>query len=199
MSLSYLRAGETDLGGILLQQFVAKWGKVTETLSENPPAPFAKDPEFGASLAEILNAAKDAQASLDRGDVKTAVATLTPVRGILADVRRRNGLRTLSDCIDDISGKMDVLWKLRQSKFDSHDPSQARQASDAVSALGPILDRCGQQPPTQNREQFERLIHQASSSVNDARQALAAQDTDRFIRIVRELRSIDHILFQQFD
>lgn len=199
MSLSYLRAGETDLSGVLLQQFIDKWQQMAKAWTADPPVPFASDKQLKNSLGEILRTAQDAQVQLNAGDTSKATATLVRIRGMVGDIRHRNGIRTLSDCIDDISSKMDALWALRQSKFDSHNSSQAKQASAIVASLGPIVERCGQHRPSQNGEQFARLIHQASSSLSGAKDALAAQDTDRFIRIVRELHSIDNILFQQFD
>ncbi len=199
IAVSYLRAGETELGEISLQQFVDRWERLAATLTAEPPAPFDADPKFAASFEEILKAAKNAQVQLAGGNAGKALAELEPVRALLAEVRRRNGIRTLSDCIDDISNQMDLLQNLRDRSFDINDPGKASKASAAIAALAPILDRCARQPPPKNREQFDRLIQQASSSVETARDALTVRDADRFIRVVRELRSIDHILFQQFD
>lgn len=199
MSSSYIRAGNTDLGDMLLQQFIDKWTRLADAWSQNPPDQFAKDPKLKTSLEEILRTAKDADAALQGGDATKATEILGHIRSAIADLRRRNGVRTLSDCIDEISAQMDALWKLREGQFDSHDSSQAKGALDIVETLKRIIDRCGRQTPANNKEQFERLLHQASSSLEDARQSIDEQDTDRFIRIVRELHAIDNILFQQFD
>lgn len=198
VAVSYLRAGETDLADVSLQEFIDKWERAMTTLA-SPPAPFDADPKFAASLKDVLKAAKDAQDVLAHGDAAKALADLQPIRGILADVRQRNGIVTLSDCIDDVSNQMSLLQRLREVKFDLNDPAQSKKAHDVTAALGPILGRCAQQPPVKNKEQFDRLIRQASSSIESAQEALTAHDADRFIRIVRELLSIDHILFQQFD
>jgi hypothetical protein len=199
ISQSYLRAGETELGEISLEQFVAKWEQVTKSFSAAPPAPFDKDPKLPASFAEILKAAKDGQASLVHGDISKAIADLEPVRAILAEVRRRNGIRTLSDCIDDVSNEIKLLQNVRERSFDVSDSTQIQQAFNVMAELGPMLERCQSQPPERNRDQFDRLVQQASHSVENAREALAARDAKRFVRILRELRSIDHILFQKFD
>jgi hypothetical protein len=198
IALSYLRSGETELGGISLATFIDEWSALDKRLTANPPAPFDKDPQFTATLADVLKHAQDSQERLVQGDVTGAVTKLEPIRAILAQLRHRNGMRTLSDCIDDISGKMDRLQEMRDAKFNGADQQQVKVARGVLDGLLSVLRACQQQSPKKNQEQYKRLIDQAVSSVESAKDALAAHDPDRFIRIVRELRSVDRILFQQF-
>lgn len=198
IALSYLRSGETELGGISLATFVDDWSALDKRLAANPPAPFDKDPQFTVTLADVLKHAQDSQERLVHGDSTGAVAKLEPIRSILAQMRHRNGVRTLSDCIDDISAKMDRLQAMRDARFNGGDQQQAKVAQETLGSLSSVLRLCQQQSPEKNQDQYKRLIEQASSSVDSAKDALATHDSDRFIRIVRELRSIDRILFQQF-
>lgn len=198
LALSYLRSGETELGGISLATFIDEWSALDKRFAANPPAPFDKDSQFAATLADVSKHAKDSQERLSQGDASGAVAKLEPIRSILRQMRRRNGIRTLSDCIDNISAQMDRLQALRDAKFDGEDRRQMNAAKETLDSFSPVLRACKQQSPEANQDQYRRLIKQASSSVESAKNALVTHDTARFIRIVRELRSIDHILFQQF-
>ncbi|MBN9014382.1 MAG: hypothetical protein J0H25_15415 [Rhizobiales bacterium] len=198
IALSYLRSGETELGGISLATFIDEWSVLDERLTANPPAPFDKDPQFTVTLADVLKHAQDSRERLVQGDVTGAVTELEPIRSILAQMRHRNGVRTLSDCIDDIGAKMDRLQAMRDANFNSADQQQVEIAQEIVGSLSSVLRACQQQSPEKNQDQYNRLIDQAFSSVESAKEALATHDSDRFIRIVRELRSIDRILFQQF-
>jgi hypothetical protein len=198
IALSYLRSGETELGGISLATFIDEWSALDKRLAANPPAPFDKDPQFAASLADVLKHAQDSQERLVKGDVSGAIAKLEPIRAIAAQLRRRNGVRTLSDCIDDVSTKTGELQAMREAKLNISDQQQVKATQETLGSLSSVLRVCQQQSPEENQDQYKRLTSQAFSSVESAKDALATHDSDRFIRIVRELRSVDRILFQQF-
>ena len=114
-AMFYLRTGNPAVAGFDLKQMRAKWSAILEDYADDPPAPFAADPEFGASLSEVAAAIESGLEQVAAGDAEAGRAVLSPVRATLSDLRRRNRLYLPSDCIDEFSTAADALWRFRHA------------------------------------------------------------------------------------
>ena len=117
-ALSYLHTGNAGLAALALEDMAARWAALCDRFRDQPPAAFAEDPAWQASLDAITGRIETARAQLESGDTAGATAALAPIRAVLGDLRRRNGIVTFTDRIDAFSAAMATMWVHRRANPD---------------------------------------------------------------------------------
>ena len=199
-AVAYLHTGNPGLGALALDAMAARWAKLCDRFRDQPPAAFAQDPAWQASLDGITGRIETARAKLEAGDAKGAEATLKPIRGLLGDLRRRNGIVTHSDRIDAFSAAMDAIWVHRRNPPDMADPEILATISEQAGALRRALKALATEAPekTAADSQFQRLIEGSFVSLGTIDRSIEARDPALLISALREIRSSVQLLWMNF-
>lgn len=189
-AMHYYETGNSDLGELAFEQFVAEWKALAARYSGAPPSAYAKD----ASFAESLSAIEAKAASAAGSAPAEALLALKPIRADLAALRKRSGQRVFSDCIDAMNAAMDRLWEYRQK------PPDARRLpifQAATSATAARYRECLEQAPPAVRDsaEFRRMMEGALASLARLE---AAADAELIVSLLRELRSFDKLIWLRF-
>ncbi len=199
-ALSYLHTGNAGLAALALDAMAARWAALSDRFRDRPPAAFAADPAWRASLDAITGRIETARARLEAGDPQGAAAALAPIRAALGDLRRRNGIVTFSDRIDAFSAAMEAMWVHRRNPPDMADPQAiAALAEQARALLLALLDVATEAPKKIAADpQFQRLIEGAFGSMGSIDGAIQLRDQTILISTLRELRSTERLLWLYF-
>ncbi len=199
-AMSYLHTGNNGLAALALDAAAARWAGLCDRFRDRPPAAFAKDPAWQASLDAITGRLETARAQLESGDAKDAAATLAPIRAALGDLRRRNGIVTHSDRIDAFSAAMDAIWVHRRKPPDMADPQALAALAEQTRRLRRTLEDIANDPPakTAGDPQFQRLIEGAFGSLATIDRAIETRKQRLLINALREIRSSVKLLWMNF-
>jgi hypothetical protein len=199
-AVSYLRTENTALAALELDDMAAKWGDVIARYGEAAPDAFKDDAAWAATLRGVGVRLDNALDAIDAGDAKGAIETLAPIRGELADLRRRNGVTVFSDRIDEVSAAMDALWTYRRGTPDLADADVAHDIAAKTAVLAYVLERCRAQAPAAVRESadFSRLVEGSDEGIRRMWRALAERDEELLVNTLGELRAFERILFLKF-
>ena len=194
------RAANPDVAALELETFIEKWQVVIEKFADAPPDAFADDPRWRETLTEIASRAETALAAIDSGDAKAAGEAAAPVRGLLGDLRRRNGVNTYSDIIDALSAEMGAFAKYRRNPPDFADKAQVDAMLGQAAVMGYLFDQCEARAPAEvlASEEFKRLVDGARESLLKVWKAAETGDA-RLLQVgVGEIHSFERILFLRF-
>lgn len=199
-AMFYLRSDNQAVAALELDGFVARWDALVERWAGNPPDTYADDPAWAEALRDVAARGRRALALLDAGDGAGATAALAPVRGLLGELRRRNGVAIFSDCIDELSAAMDVFARHRRELDDLTDAEAAEPVRRHAAVVAWLFDRCDRRAPEAiaKDSEFRRLMDGAKVSMDKVWAAFETGDS-RLYRIgIGELRSFERILFLRF-
>lgn len=199
-SFSLRRSASPDIAALELESFIEKWQAVVENFVDAPPDAFADDPKWGETLKEIASRAETALAALDSGDAEAAEETLTPVRGLFGDLRRRNGVTTYSDVIDALSAEMEAFLKYRRNPPDFSDRGQVNAMLRQAAVVGYLFDQCAARAPEEllANAEFIRQIEGARESMEKVWKAAETGDLRLLSVGIGEVRSFERIMFLIF-
>lgn len=199
-AMSYLKTGNPGLAALALGATAVRWAALCDRFRDQPPAAFAQDPAWRASLDGITGRIADARAKLDAGDVKGARTALAPVRANLGDLRRRNGIETFSDRIDAFSAAIKTIWVYRRNPPDMADPEALAALAEQTAALRRALEHVAAGPPEKiaGDLQFQRLVAGSFQSIAAIDRAIETRDTAVLISALREIRSSEQLLWMNF-
>ena len=199
-AMFYLRTGNPAVAGFDLTQMQEKWAAVIDAYADDPPAPFAADPEFGPSLTAVAAAVDTGLEQVAADDAEAGREALAPVRAILSDLRRRNRLYVLSDCIDEFSAAADALWRFRHAPPDFADTDAVNDLRGSAAIVEYQLRRCRSlaEPAHGSGEEFRALFDGAAQSAHSLWPAIDAADEQRVINILREFRSFEQMIYLRF-
>ena len=199
-AMFYLRTGNPGVAALDLDAASDAWQSVVDRFGEAPPDAFAGDQSFGDTLSTVQTSLEQGLGLLDGGDVEEATAALAPIRDELAALRRRNGIRVYSDCVDEMNAAMDRLWTYRDAPpaFDQADQVNAVKRDAAVTDY--LYRRCYESAPEALREDesFQRLFEGSLTSLPLIYDALDQGNEAMLINILREIRSFDRMIWLQF-
>jgi len=196
----YSRSDNTPVAALALDEFVVKWGVVVEHFADSPPPEFAGDALWGETLRDILARAESGLESLDADDPKVAREAIGPIRGMLGELRRRNGVVTWSDLVDELSAAMDVLARYRRDVKDLDDAGTVAKVREQAAIVAALFERCSKEaaPKIAGEPEFIRLIEGASESMGRLLTSLETRSL-RLYRIgIGELRSYERIMYMRF-
>ncbi len=199
-AVAYLHTGNPGLAALALDAMAARWAGLCDRFRDQPPAAFAQDPAWRASLDDITGRVAAARAKLEAGDSEGAEAALKPIRAALGNLRRRNGIVTHSDRIDAFSAAMDAIWVHRRQPPDMTDPRIAAALTEQARTLHRTLADVAAGPSAKiaGDPQFQRLIEGAFGSIETIDRAIETRDQRLLINALREIRSSVKLLWMNF-
>lgn len=194
---NYLRTENAGLAMLDLGAAIDAW----KTVADAPaPAALAKDPRYANDVARIGAALNDGMAKAENGDTKAALAAIEPVREILFDLRRRNGLDTYPDCITELNAAMEDIYVYRRPEPDMSKPAVVDGMRSASARYQKLLAKCRSMAPASvaGSDEFKRLFDGTEKSVASMFPAIESGSANAVINVIRELRSFDRIVFFRF-
>jgi hypothetical protein len=196
----YTRTGNTPVAGLALDEFVMKWAALVDRYADSPPAVYASDQKFGETLREILTRAESGLEALDADDPETAREAISPIRGMLGELRRRSGVVTWSDLVDELSAAMDVLARYRREVKDLDDADAVTRVREQAAAVAALFVRCNKEaaPDIAGDPEFRRLVDGAAGSMEKLMKSLETKDSLLFRIGIGELRSYERIMYLRF-
>jgi len=199
-AMFYLRTGNPDVAYLDLDAAQAAWQSVVERFGEAPPDAFADDKNFGDTLTSVQVTLETGQSLIDTNDQAAAMEMLTSVRQELATLRSRNGVRSYSDCIDEMNASMDRLWTYRHEPPDFDEPDQVNAVKRDAAITDYLYRRCYEtaSPELQSDEAFKRMFEGSLVSLPLIYDALDQSNEAMLINILRELRSFDRMIWLEF-
>lgn len=159
-----------------MAQAMRAWAAIARQHAAAPAVPYAGDPLFAASLAEVNQVLAKADEQVRAGKLPEAHETLERVRDVLSAVRLRNGVVVFSDHMNDYHEVMEqVLIEGPKLLAGPQGPMRLMGLSGALAHLATRLDT---QAPAELRAQPEFAAGQkaVAQSVAALQAALLAQD-----------------------
>ena len=199
-AMFYLRTGNPGVAALELDAAENQWQALSERFRANIPDAFSEDPAFAATLTTIDQAFEAGASALQKEDMEAATIALDPIRTELAALRRRNGLRSYSDCVDDMNAAMDRLWAFRHEPPDFEDPAAVNKAKYEAAITHFLYQRCHDDAPDAEKAkpEFQRLFEGSLASLPLIFDALDQKNEGLLINLLRELRSFDRMIWLQF-
>ena len=196
----YLRTGNIGVAVFELQAMADIWTQARARFDENPPEPFAEDPEWQASLASISDGITAAAAQSREGDAKTARETVQRIRTMFSELRRRNGITVYADCVAELNAAIDSIWRFRRAPPDLTVAAEVDTFKAHVAVIDYLVRKCRDRAPQTYRddEMFDRLFSQSLEAIGRFDGALRDRNSRLLIDTLRELRSFDRMIFLRY-
>jgi hypothetical protein len=199
-AMSYLRTGNIDAAAFELEAMIAAWTALEGRFAGNPPDAFSDDPAYEEVIVRIGDDSEAALLAVDSGDPEGAGALLKPLHPLLGDLRRRNGLYLLSDCVREFYDAMDALWVYRHEMPDLSAAPARVEVLTKAAVVEYATGRCEAiaEPALREDPEFRRLFDIFYDGMAPLREGVIDQDSVRIINVLRELRSAQMLIFLRF-
>lgn len=196
----YARTGNTPIAALALDEFIVKWSALVATYADSPPAAYAAETDWSGVLGDILERAESGLEALDTDDAEAARTAIDPIRGILGDLRRRNGVITYSDHVNALSAAMDVLARYRREVKDLGDAQAVAAVREQAAIVSTLFEKCrsAATPDIAGDPEFMRLVDGAAESMGKLLKSLQTGDILLYRIGIGELRSYERIMFLRF-
>ncbi len=193
----YLRTGNAGIAQLELSQAVTEWQAILERFRDAPPPPFDKDAKWGESIGAVTSTLEDAKSGIESDPPKTVRAKLLPIRDWLHDLRSRNGVRVLADCIHELRPAMDTLYAFRRNPGDLSVASVRDELHQAATRYIDKINQCRGEAPEAVGESmdFQTRMKDAAESITMLTGDLEALGQLRAVNAIRALRSHDAFIY----
>jgi hypothetical protein len=197
VALGYLRTGNNELATLELERMREAWADVTH---RKRPEQFKDVSQFTTVMTDISMQLVGADMMLKSGRPENAATALAGVRSELSQLRRKNGVAVLADCIIDSNAAAEALLRYDDRTLNWNTPGIASDIAKKTSAYGVVLDRCDGMaaPATRQSPEFRRLVDGVKASLALIPKSIETHDADMLHRILIELRSFDNLLTFRF-
>ncbi|NQU60764.1 MAG: hypothetical protein HQ512_06510 [Rhodospirillales bacterium] len=199
-AMFYLRTGNPAVASFELEKLDERWKAVVKRFADKSPDVFSRDPAWRKTLLKISErTTKGLQAAID-GDAKAANKHLKPIRKILSDLRRRNGVSNFSDCIDQANAAFNKLNKYRKNPPDFGSEKELDTLRQKLSVTIFWYERCWDTAPPAigANPEFKRLMKTSLYSLSRIWVAIASKDKKILTSNLAGLSSSDKILYLRF-
>lgn len=199
-AMFYLRTGNPAVASFEVEKFDERWKAVVKRFADNSPDVFSKDPSWRKTLQKISEkTSMGLKAAID-GDAKAAKKHLKPIRKILSDLRRRNGIFIFSDCIDQANAAFNKLDKYRRKPPDFDSAKELDPLRQKLSITIFWYKRCRDTAPPAiaANPEFKRLIKTSLKSLSRIWVAIAKKDKKILTSNLAGISSSDKILYLRF-
>jgi len=174
------------------------WKALIERHGARPPAPYDRDPQVAATLAEVAKVYDTAAAQIRDGKLPAAHETLEAARDLMADLRRRNQVVVFSDHMNAYHSEMEHLLEAGPKLL--AEPQGLHKLTARVGALDYLAARLRAETPAALRgnADYETALSTLESSVAAARLAALAQDAAALREALGKLKPAYSRLFLKF-
>jgi hypothetical protein len=181
-----------------IAEAVRAWQAVVARFVAAPPVPYAGDPRFAATLAQVSSTYGEAEALIKAGKLPEAHEELEKVRDLLAALRQRNGVVVFSDAMNAYHEVMEHV--LVEGPALVAAPQGAMELMARVGALGYLAERLESQAPADlaSDPEFVAARKAVVESVVALRAATLAQDRDAMRKALGGLKAPYSRLFLRF-
>ena len=199
-AMNYLHTGNNAFAGLELETALENWKLFRIRYGKTLPSPYAADKSLPADFQKIEKLLQSGLKLSDDGNMKEARITLIPVRELLHDLRSRNGVTLFQDEYQSVTTSMNALWHYRRPSPDLADDTVrkeiARHSEDFYKAI--LASDALATPAYQENPIYQRLMGTAKTSGPAMIEQINQQNTLGFINYLRELKSIERMLYLHF-
>ena len=174
------------------------WSRMTSEFGGSPPAPYAGDAGFAASLTGVSRVYVKALEQIDRNQLVQAHDTLEEVREIMADLRRRNQVVVFSDHMNAYHAEMEHFLNDGEKILGAQ--NGLLELTAKAGALDYLSKRLKSEAPASllQNEEFTTLLKAVEKSVADLKAALFAQDLVNVKEAIGKLKQPYSRMFIKF-
>ncbi len=199
-ALNYLHTGNIAFAALELEDALKNWTRLRSRYEQTPPSPYSTDKTLPADLQKIDSLLQAGLKLADAGQPEEARKTLMSVRALLHDLRHRNGVTLFQDKYLDVTASMDALWHYRRPAPDLTDEdvqkAVARHSDAFYKAI--LASDALATPGFRASAIYQRLMGTAKSSSPAMIEQINRKNTLGFINYLRELKSIERMLYLHF-
>ncbi|MBT6883032.1 MAG: hypothetical protein HOA30_03100 [Rhodospirillaceae bacterium] len=198
-SVFYAERGNAMSAAFELDGLMAAWANISTTFG-TPPDAYSKDGQWLTTLRDIDRRIGTAQKSAAEGQAEDTLSALTPIRRILSDLRRRNGVVIFSDCIDTANAAFKKLFHFRRQPPDFSKPEQVKDLGGRLKSVITSYQRCRDTAPPKIAAdaQFQRLMKDSLFYLDRIWLAIEEKNQLNVVNILRRVVSSDKILWLRF-
>lgn len=181
-----------------IEQARAAWGGIVKQFAARAPAPYDRDAQFAASLAEVGKVYDKAAAEIARNALPEAHETLEAARDVMAELRHRNNVIVFSDHMNAYHAQMERV--LIEGPKTLETANGLLELTAQAGALEFLATRLGSEAPAEvaASEEFKGLLAAVQKSVADLKAALFAQDKVRVKDAIGKIKAPYSKLFIRF-
>ena len=145
-------------------------------------------------------AAFELEAMIAAWDALESRFLAAPLHGVMGDLRRRNGVYLLQDCLADFSGAMDALWVYRHDMPDLEQRESQVELISRIAVVEHEARRCEAMASGDLRQdpEFRRLFDLFYDGMGTIRNAVLERSPARVVNVLREWRSAQRLIFFRF-
>jgi len=199
-AMFYTRTGNTMTAAFELDEMAGKWAKIVSRYSENPPAAYAADPKWRETLEDVAKRIDLGLVAVSDGNAEQVTDQLSPIRGLLADMRRRSNVVIFSDHVDAANKAFQKLFEFRQNQPDFSDPAQVSDLQNRLDETIAAYKKCVDEAPSgiAANEQFQRLMKDSLFYLERINVAIDEKNQLGVVNILRRVISSDKLLWLLF-
>jgi len=196
----FLRTKNPGVAALEISMMADKWNALAERHAESPPDAYDGDGEFQGTMRAVSEQLAKAATAAEAMDGEAAAEAMKPVRKMIAGLRRRSGIVTFSDCVDAINASMDRLWPYRRNPPDFESPEAVDALRQELGISLYLYKKCYAEAPQAYRddEEFQRLFENGIDSFTRIWEPVRDKNAVGVINFLRELRSLDKMIFLRF-
>jgi len=196
----FLRTKNPGVAALEISMMAEKWNALADRHAGSPPDAYDGDAEFQGIMRAVAEQLAKAASAAEVMEVETASEAMKPVRTMIAGLRRRSGIVTFSDCVDAINASMDRLWPYRHNPPDFENPEAVDALRQELGISLYLYKKCYEEAPQAYREdeEFQRLFENGIDSFTRIWEPVRDKNAVGVINFLRELRSLDKMIFLRF-
>ena len=182
--------GNVEKSIAAVEKFSQGWSGLTTKWSANPPPQYSTDAAFAKDMMEISAIASKSLTQARTGDLKTSHVTLERIRDMLTDIRRRNGVISYSDHVNEYHAHMEHVLRARYAG------DRNRLSADA-GVLAYLAKRLETEAPSAYRQDtdFKKALDGVKASVSEFVKAVATSDVSAIGAARKRLKKPYAMLF----
>lgn len=181
-----------------ISQAQKSWDSLSTQFGTKPPAPYDRDANFAASLAQVSSVYAKAAEQIGANQLTAAHETLEQARDIMAELRHRNQVIVYSDHMNAYHAEMELMLGHGPELLGK--PGGLQQVTASAGALSYLAKKLTSEAPAAyaKNEEFVGLVTATDKSVNDLLAALYAQDASAAKAAIGKLKMPYSKLFLKF-
>ena len=196
----YLKRSNAMSAAFELETFQEKWKALRKSFGATPPSPYEKDTKWPGTLDAVSAALDKGLALATDGEAKAARDALLPIRSLLADMRRRNGVALFGDYVERANVAFASLFHYRRNPPNFADAAVVTDLKTKLAASIAAYKTCREKAPAviAGQDQFRRLIDDTLFYLDRMHLAIAEKNQLNVVNILRRVVSSDEILWLRF-